>query len=160
MSCTDDRDEFREFVSRVEPRLRRALMAGYGPVNGRDATVDALSWAWEHWEHVRTMSNPAGYLYRVGSTSAQRRRPTARGDDLSLYAAPAAELGFEPALLPALHGLTRHQRSAVLLVHGYGWSFRDAAEILGVSLSTLRNHVDRALQKLRIALEVEHECFD
>ena len=51
------------FVREVEPRLRQALVATYGPVDGREATVDALSWAWEHWDRLRDVRNPGGYLY-------------------------------------------------------------------------------------------------
>ena len=69
---------FETFVGEVEPRLRRALVATYGPVAGRDATVDALAWAWEHRDRLPSLDNPGGYLYRVGQTAARRsaRRPT------------------------------------------------------------------------------------
>ena len=65
------------FVATVEPTLRRALVAVYGVELGREATADALAWAWQHWSRVRGMKNPAGYLWRVGQTSvrsATRRR--------------------------------------------------------------------------------------
>ena len=62
---------------RYEPRLRRALVASFGPVEGRAATVDALSWAWEHWDRIDSAGNKLGYLYRVGRTrlGAMRRGP-------------------------------------------------------------------------------------
>ena len=41
------REAFTEFVQSVEPRLRLALMAGYGPERGREATAEALAYAWE-----------------------------------------------------------------------------------------------------------------
>jgi DNA-directed RNA polymerase specialized sigma24 family protein len=40
---------FSQFVTEVEPRLRRALVALRGAEAGRDATAEALAWAWEHW---------------------------------------------------------------------------------------------------------------
>jgi len=43
-----------------------------------------------------------------------------------------------------------------MLVHGYGWSLREVAAMLDLSLSTVRNHLDRALSRLRRALEVDH----
>lgn len=155
------RDEFESFVAVAEPRLRRALTASFGPLDGRSATVDALSWAWERWEHVKSMSNPIGYLYRVGSTAALRGRSTSRGDGAAVQMLDGgSSIGFEPALIPALEGLSPQQRAAVVLVHGYGYSFREAAEVLGVSLSTVRNHVERALTRLRAAMEVEDGCLD
>jgi DNA-directed RNA polymerase specialized sigma24 family protein len=42
----------------------------------------------------------------------------------------------------------------VVLVHAYGHSFREAARVLGVAPSTIQNHCDRGLRKLRSALGV------
>ena len=78
-----DTDAFTAFVGKAEPRLRRALVATYGPVVGREAALDALSWAWEHWQRLAPMANPVGYLYRVGQTAARRHttsRPGAAPD--------------------------------------------------------------------------------
>ncbi|MEZ5248715.1 MAG: hypothetical protein R2713_05700 [Ilumatobacteraceae bacterium] len=69
--------EFERFMAMAEPRLRTALTAAYGPVNGRAAAVGALSWAWEHWSRLSVMANPVGYLFRVGQTSARRQQATA-----------------------------------------------------------------------------------
>ena len=62
---------------------------------------------------------------------------------------------FEPGLLPALEDLTESQRTAVVLVHGFGWSQVEVAELLDVSASTLRTHLSRGLAKLQNALEVD-----
>ncbi len=74
-----DMDAFRGFVTADEPRLRQALSAGLGSQMGRDATVDALSFAWENWERIAAMENPVRYLYAVGRDrgrkSLQRNRP-------------------------------------------------------------------------------------
>lgn len=64
---------------------------------------------------------------------------------------------FEPELTTAIAELSPQQRAAVLLVHGYGYSFREAADVLGVSLGSLRTHVDRGLTRLRSRLEVSDE---
>jgi hypothetical protein len=32
----------------------------YGQEQGRDATAEALAYAWEHRERVKSMANPAG----------------------------------------------------------------------------------------------------
>lgn len=158
MKSPTDFPDFEAFVIKAEPRLRRALTAGFGAAEGRDATRDALSWGWENWARVKRMRNPVGYLYRVGATSAVRGRPSAREHAEPIVVDDA--VGFEPSLIPALQSLSEQQRTAVVLVHGYGYTFREAADVLGVSLSTLRNHVKRALLRLRSELEVEHEYVD
>ncbi len=64
--------EFARFVDVVEPRLLQALVAVYGPVDGRGATVDALSWAWEHWDRLQEIENKPAYLFRVGQSATRR----------------------------------------------------------------------------------------
>jgi RNA polymerase sigma factor (sigma-70 family) len=61
---------------------------------------------------------------------------------------------FEPGLLPALVRLTDRQRTAVVLRHGFGHSFGEISDVMGVSIPTVQKHVDRALVKLRKSLEV------
>jgi hypothetical protein len=66
------RSEFAVFVGDVEPRLLQALVAAYGPREGREATVDALSWAWEHWDRLGPIADKVGFLYRVGQSATRR----------------------------------------------------------------------------------------
>jgi Sigma-70, region 4 len=61
-------------------------------------------------------------------------------------------------LLPALEQLTVAQRVTVVLVHGYGWSQADAAELLDVSPSTVRTHLHRALTQLRLTLGIHSDA--
>lgn len=143
---------FEQFFADVEPRLRSALVARYGPTAGRAATVDALSYAWEHWERVSSMHNSVGYLFRVGQ-SASRRYFSATVPWVEGASATSVESECVPELVPALASLPERQRLAVVLVHGLGWTHRDAAELLEVSRSTIQTHVERALLALRIALE-------
>jgi RNA polymerase sigma-70 factor (ECF subfamily) len=147
----DEEPAYEHFFARHEPRLRRALTAAYGPNDGSDAAAAALAYAWEHWEQVSVMQNPAGYLYRVGQSAARRRRRPHL--DLPRPADDSHE--FEPGLVDALRGLTEHQRVTVLLVHGYEWTYAEVAELLEVSVSTVRNHLRRGLEHLQRALGVE-----
>jgi RNA polymerase sigma factor (sigma-70 family) len=146
-----DDDRFAAFVADVEPPLRRALVATYGPQVGREATVDALAYAWERRATLRTMANPAGYLYRVGQTSARRQRRTLPLAPPRVDSSPPE---FEPGLRPALDALSEQQRAVVVLVHGFEWTQREVADLLGISTSTVRNHLERAMARLRKALEV------
>jgi RNA polymerase sigma-70 factor (ECF subfamily) len=157
-----ERADFDDFVVNLEPRLRRALVAAYGPDAGREATADALAWAWQNWDRLSRMDNPAGYLWRVGQTSV---RSAARRRRHELSAVVEVELepldGHEPRVEPALDGaladLSPQQRAAVVLVHGYGYSLSEAAGVLACSISTVRNHVERALRRLHAALEVSDD---
>lgn len=141
------------FVAEVEPRLRRALVATYGPVDGREATVDALSWAWEHWDRLAEIANPTAYLYRVGQTAVRRFGPRPLPVD-AMGAAEESMPELSPELVPALARLSGQQRTVVILVHAHGWSQADVAALLDINPSTVREHLHRALTRLRLALEV------
>jgi RNA polymerase sigma-70 factor (ECF subfamily) len=143
-------DEFTEFVRRYEPGLRLALMAAYGPDRGRDATCEALAYGWEHWDRVKLMERPMGYLYRVGQSKSRPRRSPRPDPTATSGGAP----WVEPGLPRALQRLTRKQRMAVVLVDAYGWSRREAAEVMGVSEESVRTHLARGLRKLRASLGV------
>jgi RNA polymerase sigma factor (sigma-70 family) len=148
----DQERAFVRFVKETEPKLSYALAAAYGPEIGSEATSEALVYAWEHWVRVRQMDNPAGYLYRVGQSKSRRFfRPRVTFPPRE----PADQFGFEPKLPGALESLTKNQRVAVVLVHALGWSEREAADLMGVSRATVRTHVERALARLRSAMEVE-----
>lgn len=140
----DKQRAFTGFVEMVEPRLRRALVALRGREAGRDATAEALLWAWEHWGQVETMVNPVGYLYRVGVSHTRNRRRQ------GFALAPGADdVSFEPGLAPALARLTARQRAAVVLVHGCGWTYEEVAEALELSKSSVGSHVERGMARLR-----------
>ena len=48
--------DFESFVLAVEPRLRAALVARFGADVGREATAEALAFAWERWPAVEGMA--------------------------------------------------------------------------------------------------------
>ena len=62
---------------------------------------------------------------------------------------------IEPALPAALQRLSSRQRTAVMLIKGYGWTYQEVADLTGISVSSVQNHVERALAKLRADLEVD-----
>jgi DNA-directed RNA polymerase specialized sigma24 family protein len=147
----DEADEvdFRAFMMATEPRLHRGLAASLGWESGREATADALAYAWEHWPRVRAMANPTGYLYRVGQSSVRRRKVPV------LFERPAdADRPYEPALSRLLGDLSERQRVALVLVHGFDWTASEVSELTGLAPTTVHTHLERGLTKLRAALEV------
>ena len=145
--------EFAAFVHGVEPRLLQALVSAYGPRDGREATVDALSWAWEHWDRLGRIDNKLGYLYRVGQSATRRYSslaipvPATASEQVTL-------VDVDPGLLPALSRLSEQQRTVVVLDHGFGWSQSEVAKLLDITVSTAREHLSRALRHLRDELVV------
>jgi DNA-directed RNA polymerase specialized sigma24 family protein len=147
---------FEEFVAGAEARLRIALIATYGPLDGQTAALDALSWAWENWDRVQVMANPVGYLYRVGQTAARRQRVRPIPIDSATFRNSGIP-DINPELVPALGRLSAQQRTVVMLVHGFGWTIRDVARMLELAPSTVQTHLERGLARLRDQLEERHD---
>ncbi len=156
----DDRAaSYARFVVASREKLLRVLVAHHGPDIGAESLADAYAYAWEHWDRVSATTNPVGYVFRVGdrvgirrSMKARRESPrqsTGSADDTRSSTLDDSTFGADLGLRSLLQTLSTRQRAAVLLVHGYGWSYRDAAETMDLPLTTLTNEVTRGLQKLR-----------
>lgn len=142
-------DEFVAFVAAVEPSLRRALGGHLSAGMVPDAVAEAFAYAWQHWRRLRTMANPAGYLFRVAQSKSRVRRvgqmePPAR-DQIA---------DVEPGLVAAMRALSPQQRSAVWLVHGCGWSYAETATAMRISTSAVGTHLARGMSRLRTELGV------
>jgi DNA-directed RNA polymerase specialized sigma24 family protein len=149
---TADPDEFDRFAADARARLSRAFVAAYGPDRAQDALAEALAYAWSHFEELKVMINPLGYLYRVGQS---RTRPRKRPPEFP----PTSTLGIpdvEPGLVEALATLTERQRICVVLIHGYEWTYKEVADLLGTSRSSVQNHLERGLCALREAIGTPH----
>jgi DNA-directed RNA polymerase specialized sigma24 family protein len=134
-------------------RLRRALVARYGVELGVEACAEATAWAWAHRTRLLAMTNPVGYLYRVGQSAVRAQSrwhraplfpPEPFDDELPV---PDGDLAA------ALAKLAPDQRAAVMLVHAYGYRYAEAADLLDIPVSTLKNHLHRGGRKLRQLLE-------
>ncbi|MDJ0497754.1 MAG: sigma-70 family RNA polymerase sigma factor [Acidimicrobiia bacterium] len=145
---------FTAFVQGSQDAIRHALVAGFGVEVGRDAAAEAFVYAWQRWDRISGMSNPAGYVYRVGHRMAQKMSRRRFGPVAFPEVAVANPSVVEPGLPAALALLSPRQRSVVVTVHGYGLSQREAADLLGISRSSVQRHLERGLAKLRAALGV------
>ncbi|MFM7252898.1 MAG: RNA polymerase sigma factor [Ilumatobacteraceae bacterium] len=141
-----------ELIAAVRARLLPVLWSKWGIEVGGDLCCEVEEYAWKHGERLLRMANPLGYLYRVSQSSARRyvrwsRRTTfpSRFPDV-VHEDPAMH-----DVMQLLGGLSPDQRACVLLVHGFGWSYDDVAELLGMRRSAVNNHVHRGLARLRPA---------
>jgi RNA polymerase sigma factor (sigma-70 family) len=155
---TSDEDEYIAFIRGIEAELRHALVARFGTARGTEAHHEALAFAWEHWDRVRALEKPIAYLFTVGRSRTRQlwRSPPA----LVPTDKRADENHFEPKLARAVEGLSPRQRTAVVLVVGFGWSYTEVAELLSIKKATVQRHVDRGLAALRGALGVEESDRD
>lgn len=157
----DDATDFAALVADVGERVRRALVAYYGVEIGTEAAADAVRYGWEHRERLSEMGNPAGYLFRVGQSRARpyrrwSQRRTAFPSSFDQHVSSTSDDGAALLdLFAALGKLPPRQRSAVVLVRAHGYSYAEAAQILGITTTALTNHIHRGMARLRILMEVE-----
>lgn len=144
----DSHRRFKAFFDATEPRMRAAMVAAFGGETGRDAAAEAFRYGWEHRTRVLAMDNPAGFLFQVGRRWGRRQRGRSRRQIGFEIDAPSSS-SYEPGLAVALESLSVRQRQALVLVHGYGLTHIEAAELLGLSRSSIQNHVERGLNKMR-----------
>ena len=148
------RVRFERDVAALDRTLRRALVARYGLEVGTEAAAETIGWAWEHWDLVASMDNAAGYLYRVGQSAARRHvRWVRRRVDLPVEPRWDDAPSMQGDVFDALARLKPDHRVAVLLVHGYSFTYREVADLLGVSEAAVTNYVHRGLTRLRSILE-------
>ena len=93
------------------------------------------------------MDNPVGYLYVVGRNLG-RRRPSSRPVFVDVPQT-TGRLDIEPALPRVLASLSQRQRTAVVLVHCFQWTLGEVAGVMGVSKTTVQNHLERGMTSLR-----------
>jgi len=154
---TDCAEPVQQILADARPRLWKAFVVVRGEYGAEEAVAEAMAWGWEHRERLLTMSNPIGYLYRVGLTRSARSAAIDNSARCDLLPEPV-EVGLphvEPALIPALLSLPEKQLHAVWLVHGCGWTHAETAEALGIGRTTVGTHITRAMAKLRQILEVK-----
>ena len=145
-------DSFAEWAERVEPRLRHALTASFGSQLGKEAAADALAHAWVHWDVVCVTDNRLGYVYGVGRNMARRG---ALHHPVFVPVAIERLPRVEPKLPAAVAALSERQRVVVTLVYGYEWTLSEVAELLGTTKTTVQNHAERGLARLRKTLGVQ-----
>ncbi|MGD9793318.1 MAG: hypothetical protein AB7V43_07530 [Acidimicrobiia bacterium] len=149
-----DRAEFDNFVSRVEPLVRRSLVATHGPGAGRSAALDALAWAWLHWDRVVDVRSPAAHLVRIGTISTRRGRLTGLVDAQHPADREQVELtqtlatGCGAQLATELAALVPSDRVALLLHRGWDTPIGEVAQVLSMPRSTVRRRGERIEERL------------
>ena len=152
-----------EFVEYVRARQHMLLRAAYLVCGDLPLAEDLLEGALvklaRQWERVRDEQPDAfvrRILYRDAISSWRNRRPEVVGMD-ALWEEPpdswdAEEVERRLDVLRALGGLTPRQRATVVLRYFEDRTEQDTAEVLGVSVVTVRSQTHDALRHLRAAL--------
>jgi RNA polymerase sigma-70 factor, ECF subfamily len=154
-----------DLYDREQRPLKRYLaMLGVDSETARDIVQESFLKLHEHLLGGGDQGNLRAWLYRVVHNNARNRqtsfgaRNTGRIDDLPPTASPVARdqsaeellLGQEreQRLREALEKISEAQR-ACLVLRTQGLKYREIAEALGLSVSTVGENVQRGLERLR-----------
>ena len=149
-----DTDEFDRRLSEPLQHLRGVLIARHGLEIGVDVHAEVVAYAWENRDRVATLINPGGYLYRVSQSRARRYRRWRRVSDLpGERAHPSISFDTNGELSDALARLKRDERTVAIVIHAYGYTYSEAAELLGMTPAAVRNRLHRGMTKLRRTLK-------
>lgn len=142
---------FRELFTLSHRVARRILQ---DPHAAEDVAAETMSRTYAHWSRVRALPYREAWVARVATNLALnvvRRRPP-RSDN-------GTERSYEDGLADrldvaaALRGLSDRQREVLVLRHLCGFSEPEVAERLGLGLGTVKTHLRRGHDAMRLQLE-------
>lgn len=145
-------EEFERFVTQSGRRLlvTAALLAGSRHA-AEDLYQTALLKTWSSWSRIT--GEPEAYARRVLVTtyaSAWRRRWRGEVPTEHLPETPAGERGADLDLRAALARLPRRQRAVVVLRYYDDLTEAQTAELLGISVGTVKSQCSKALRTLGV----------
>lgn len=162
----DDAAAFEELVRRHRERIYRvALRVCRHPADAEDVTQDAIVRAWRALGGFRGDASFTTWLYRI-VTNLALNRVTRRREHAAerVPEPPGAGAALDPArraedrerldaALAALGTLTAEQRACYVLREVEGLSYEELAEVLDISVASVKGRLYRARQDLVAALD-------
>jgi RNA polymerase sigma-70 factor (sigma-E family) len=157
MTDRADRERtFQVFFEQHHADLARLAYLITGDANvADDIAADALVEIWRHWERVEAAENPLAYARGVLANLARnwiRRQGRERRGLLSLKLfAEDARSTDVPAVMDvraALRRLPLRRRECVVLRYAFDVPEREVAEILGISVGTVKSQTSRGADQL------------
>ena len=159
LAAAGDRRAFGELVRRHNPAVRGLLMRmGADPATADDVAQDAFLTAFSRITDFRGEGPFAGWVKRIAARlyvrGWRKRHAEILTDETQADEASEGEgaAASRIDLDEALRGLSPAERMCVSLCYGAGFSHSQAAETLNVPLGTVKSHVKRGLDKLRLRL--------
>ncbi|HLV75578.1 RNA polymerase sigma-70 factor (sigma-E family) [Actinomadura hallensis] len=151
-------EEFRAYVAERRPvLLRAATQLTSDRAEAEDLLQAALAKTYLAWDRIRDRGAVDGYVRRamVNTQISWWRRqkldvyPTEQLPDRPVADDHTDQTEMRDALSRALQRLPERQRLTVMLRYYEDMSEREIAQILGVSVGTVKSTVSRAITKLR-----------
>ena len=158
LAAAGDRTAFGELVRRHSSAVRGVLRRmGAQPSTADDIAQDAFLTAFERVAEFRGEGTFAAWVKRIAARLYVRRwrkdsRMTEEVEQDDEGHGGEAGAADRIDLDEAMKSLSEQERLCVSLCSGVGLSHAEAAESIGAPLGTVKSHVKRGLDKLRVRL--------
>jgi RNA polymerase sigma-70 factor (ECF subfamily) len=149
-----DQREFAEFYAAAWDDCLRIVVVSVGNrALGEDLVAEAFTRAWASWRRVRGLAEPRAWIIRTALNAhvswwRRHRREVALGSH-DTTATTSQDPGLDSSLVAALRRLPVRQRQVIALRLLLDLDTAATAQMLGVSGSTVRSHLHRAVAALR-----------
>jgi RNA polymerase sigma-70 factor (sigma-E family) len=149
---------FREYVTtRSGSLLRMAYLLTHNRADAEDLVQAALAKTYQAWDRIEDHGAVDGYVRRAmvnTHISWWRRRRVEEYPTDEIPDRPvrdhAGDSEMHDALRRAIERLPQRMRAAVVLRYYEDMSEAEIADVLGISLGTVKSTVSRAVAKLRV----------
>ncbi|MFD0525605.1 SigE family RNA polymerase sigma factor [Paractinoplanes durhamensis] len=152
-----DDQEFHDFVAQRMERWRRSAYLMCQDWHTADDLVSiAITKIYRHWRDVRGADNPEAYAQRILTRAwlSERRRPWRRERSAEHLpdrpVDPGERITDRDSLAALLRELGPRQRAVLILRFYFDYTAEQTAEILQVTVGTVKSQTARGLQTLRI----------
>jgi RNA polymerase sigma-70 factor (sigma-E family) len=160
-----DDPSFRDYVvARSRALLRTAYLLTGNKADAEDLVQSALAKTYLAWDRIEDRGALDGYVRRAMVNTHiswwRRRRleefPTDEIPDQAV-ADPTLSSDMHESLQRAIDRLPQRMRAAVMLRYYEDMTEAEIADVLGISLGTVKSTVSRAVAKLRIDAELQSD---
>jgi RNA polymerase sigma-70 factor, ECF subfamily len=153
---------FPTFYQQYYPLLVRVLISQAHDTHwAEDVAQDAMLAAYNRWEDMLVYERPDSWLFKVAIRRLRRIEAKVRREcpypddfdatmqDVRLAAAEDEWVEDHLAVVAGIRSLPRRQSEIIALHYLADYTLEEAAEILGISLSSAKTHKQRGLDSLR-----------
>lgn len=158
MASTAEPEDFDSFFYECFPAARHSAFRVLGdPQAAEDAAATAMAKAYADWPRVSGLAYRRAWVIRVAVNQAlgvrrRRRAPAVRPSPVE---AAEAEILIRLELLEAVRRLPRRQREALVLRYLGDLSEQEVAEVMGLAAGSVKSHIHRGLEALRVLIRPE-----
>jgi RNA polymerase sigma factor (sigma-70 family) len=161
MSPEEHDDQVTAFYRKYAGRVQGFLISmGCDRGLAKEITDDAFLAARRRWAHVRILDEPEGYVFKIARNERSKRQkehdcrardlhPDPCGTQRAASDDVAQGVADRAVVRQALGQLPASQREAVILRHVAGLSEAAAAQVMGVSIGSVKRYTSEGRGRLR-----------